>query len=86
MNRAQRRNRQKANNSFVVDYSWRMIFAAAGIVLHKRGMDDDQIGDILEAMQAEIDAEVDNGGTAATMIDRLTVLTGIQLMRGTGRK
>jgi hypothetical protein len=86
MNRAQRRaktHEKRPARDFVIDYSWRMILAAAGIVLSRRGMDEDTIADIMIEIQAVIDAEVDAGGDAATMIQRLEDETGIQLQRRT---
>lgn len=86
MNRAQRRAKthdKQMPKDFVIDYSWRMILAAAGIVLHRRGVSEDDIAEIMIEVQAAIDAEVDGGGNAATMIQRLEDETGIELQRRT---
>ena len=83
MNRAQRRakNREKPSQDFVVDFSWRMIMAAAGLVMHAHGMDDDLVGDMLVEIQETIDKEVDAGGSALTIIKKLEDETGIALKR-----
>lgn len=83
MNRAQRRSKahQKPARDFVVDYSWRMILSAVGVVLHAHGLSDDDICQTIVETQALIDAEVDGGGNAATMIKRLEDETGICLQR-----
>lgn len=87
MNRAQRRAQThgKAPRDFVIDYSWRMIFSAAGLVMHRHGIDDDQIGDMLIEIQQVIDEHVAAGGNAGTIIKKLEEETGIVLARGGGR-
>lgn len=84
MNRAQRRSKtqdKKVPRDFVIDYSWRMILSAVGVVLHAHGLSDDDICQTIVETQALIDAEVDGGGNAVTMIKRLEDETGIVLQR-----
>lgn len=87
MNRAQRRAQAhgKPSRDFIIDYSWRMIFSAAGLVMHSHGIDDDQIGDMLIEIQQTIDEHVGAGGDAVTLIKRLEDETGIVLARGGAR-
>lgn len=86
MNRAQRRAQGKhPTRDFVVDYSWRMILAAAGLVLHDQGMDDDAVGDFIIAVQQRITDEVNAGINAAAIVDKLEDATGIVLVRGGGQ-
>ena len=81
MNRAQRRHRQKPPRDFVVDYSWRMILSAVGLVLHAHGLSDDDICTTIVETQALIDAHVAGGGSAADMIAKLEDETGILLQK-----
>ena len=81
MNRAQRRHRQQPPRDFVVDYSWRMILSAVGLVLHAHGLADDDICTTIVETQALIDAHVAQGGSAADMIAKLEDETGIILQK-----
>ena len=81
MNRAQRRAKTKPSRDFVVDYSWRMILSAVGLVLHAHGLADDDICTTITETQALIDAHVAQGGSAADMIQQLENDTGIVLQR-----
>lgn len=87
MNRAQRRAKTHGGppRDYVVDYSWRMLFAATGIVLHNHGVPDDEIADWISEIQLVTEAEVDAGGNASTIIQKLEDLTGIALRRKEGR-
>lgn len=81
MNRAQRRQKTKAPRDFIVDYSWRMILSAVGLVLHAHGLSDDDICTTIVETQALIDAHVAGGGSAADMIAKLEDETGILLQK-----
>ena len=86
MNRAQRRAKTQSGprKDFIIDYSWRMIFAATGLVLHNHGVPDDDVADLISEIQKVVEAEVDAGGNAATIIQRLEDETGIVLRRKEG--
>lgn len=84
MNRAMRRHKQQPPRDFVIDYSWRMILAAVGLVLHAHGLSDDDICTTIIETQALIDAHVAKGGSAADMIQQLENDTGIVLQRKGG--
>ena len=84
MNRAQRRHKQQPPRDYVVDYSWRMIFSAAGIILHRHGMSDDEIGAVIIEAQDLINSTVGAGGSAGDMIQQLENDTGIVLQRKGG--
>lgn len=50
--------------------------------MHRHGIDDDQIGDMLIEIQQVIDEHVAAGGNAGTIIKQLEEETGIVLARG----
>ena len=82
MNRSQRRHTQNGpTRDFVVDYSWRMILSAVGLVLHAHGLADEDVIQTIIETQALIDAHVADGGSAATLIAKLEDETGIILQR-----
>lgn len=70
---------RQRNTAINAEYSWKMIMAAAGLVLHERGKSDEKVGNFLIAVQEYIDGWVGGGGDAETIIKELEEKTGIVL-------